>query len=191
MKIAELTEKTIGRLPEVKIEEYSPFRANIIFSLYIYLNEYSKFKKISNSKQDNIVKLIENSIYNETITTLSRNDVKIYENEEFIHHYSDIAYKITSNISKNKKFAEDILKGKYRDIANLSYEEINPEIYREIIENINSRKDNKVEKKTSKLYTCGGCGGKETTVKIYQARSSDEPETKSVTCINCGKKWFM
>lgn len=191
MKISKLAENKLGRLPEISIAKYSPFRANSIFNLYVYLIEYDVFKNLDNLNQDKLVELIENNIYDETISVLTKNDIKVYENEIFIQHYSDISYKITSNISKNEEFLMNIINKKYKNIAEVSYEEIYPEGYINIKNIINERKDKKVNKKTSKLYKCGGCGTKETTVIEYQARSSDEPSTLSITCITCGKNWTM
>lgn len=39
------------------------------------------------------------------------------------------------------------------------------------------------------LYTCKGCGSKETVSVEKQLRSADEPMTLIITCVVCGKTW--
>lgn len=39
--------------------------------------------------------------------------------------------------------------------------------------------------------TCRRCGGKNTTYHQVQMRSSDEPMTVFVRCLDCGKRWKM
>lgn len=41
------------------------------------------------------------------------------------------------------------------------------------------------------MFKCNRCGKRETTFYELQTRSADEPMTKFITCVNCGKRWRM
>ena len=49
----------------------------------------------------------------------------------------------------------------------------------------------KKAKSTSNLFTCGKCHKKETSYYEMQSRSSDEPMTTYISCINCGHQWKL
>lgn len=40
-------------------------------------------------------------------------------------------------------------------------------------------------------FKCNRCGKRETTFYELQTRSADEPMTKFISCVNCGKRWRM
>ena len=42
---------------------------------------------------------------------------------------------------------------------------------------------------TSGTYMCPKCDGQEVEAYLQQTRSSDEPETRMLTCKNCGHGW--
>ncbi len=42
---------------------------------------------------------------------------------------------------------------------------------------------------TTTTFTCGKCKQNKTTYRQLQTRSSDEPMTTFVTCLNCGNRW--
>ena len=44
-------------------------------------------------------------------------------------------------------------------------------------------------KATSNLFLCTKCNKKETSYFEMQTRSSDEPMTTFITCVNCGNQW--
>ena len=39
------------------------------------------------------------------------------------------------------------------------------------------------------MHTCGKCGHKRTKTQEFQMRSSDEPMTLFITCLNCRHRW--
>ena len=49
-------------------------------------------------------------------------------------------------------------------------------------------KNHKVGTRTT-FFTCSKCHGNDTTFYEMQTASADEPSTKFVTCLNCGKSW--
>jgi transcription elongation factor S-II len=42
---------------------------------------------------------------------------------------------------------------------------------------------------TTDMFFCGKCKKRETTYYEQQTRSSDEPMTKFIKCVNCGHEW--
>ena len=42
---------------------------------------------------------------------------------------------------------------------------------------------------TTKTYTCPKCDSDQVYAELQQTRSSDEPETRILTCAECGKGW--
>ncbi|MDP6906045.1 MAG: RPA12/RPB9/RPC11 RNA polymerase family protein [Candidatus Thalassarchaeaceae archaeon] len=42
---------------------------------------------------------------------------------------------------------------------------------------------------TTKTYTCPKCDSDQVFAELQQTRSSDEPETRILTCKDCGKGW--
>jgi DNA-directed RNA polymerase subunit M/transcription elongation factor TFIIS len=64
-----------------------------------------------------------------------------------------------------------------------------PTVFEEYHVIINNRKNQKIIKKTSKLYTCSRCGASECTYSEHQRRASDECGTIECECSNCGFTW--
>ncbi|MEC7704270.1 MAG: RPA12/RPB9/RPC11 RNA polymerase family protein [Candidatus Thermoplasmatota archaeon] len=42
---------------------------------------------------------------------------------------------------------------------------------------------------TTKTYICGKCDSDQVYAELQQTRSSDEPETRILTCAECGHGW--
>jgi hypothetical protein len=79
-----------------------------------------------------------------------------------------------------------------RKIAFMTHQELLPEIWMEAIEKKNKKDSQKYETKlvaTTNTFTCYKCGSNQCNHYLLQTRSSDEPMTCYVTCLNCGKKW--
>jgi DNA-directed RNA polymerase subunit M/transcription elongation factor TFIIS len=74
-------------------------------------------------------------------------------------------------------------------IGYLSSQEINPTKFRDIVDDIELRLNQKVQKKISKLYKCHNCNKREVSYYSKQTRSFDEPETLFITCMFCGNQW--
>ena len=195
MKISNYAYLKLGRLPQINRYTYPPFRANIIFALYGAFADKKSFTDLNKKSQDNLILDIERSIYNHTCDVINTNDtIQIFEDESFTYIYSDIGYKILSNLERldnDSTFVQSIINKNYniRDIASIEYDVIDAKGYTDIKNMVNTRKCIKIDNKVSTRYRCANCKEKRTSVIEYQARSSDEPTTLSITCVNCGKNW--
>ena len=160
---------------------------------------------IYNNKENNNkdIKVVESNIYNVCIRMYKNNkNVKVLyehnlEENEFINNYIDISYQIFTKI--NNLFSNKI-KNKQ------SQHEIVVDIYNELCKNnvlFNSSDFSEQKFKEYKqfkylteplqvcegIHICSKCKSKKTYSYQLQTRSSDEPMTNFVTCVECGNKW--
>ena len=152
------------------------------------------FKKFNLS--DKICKNLEISIYNYAISESNRrNVVKKWDNKYFIQIYVDRLRSIFSNLlNTNIKFLEKIKTGeiKIKNIQNISHQEMNPSIWKKLIE-AKIKRDTNITKvdisAATDEFKCYKCKKRKCTYYQLQTRSADEPMTTFVTCLNCGSRW--
>ena len=98
-------------------------------------------------------------------------------------------YNLNSNEVINKLLNKEI---KSYDIVFMNYSDIQPDKWKELIEEKNTRLENryfpKIEASTDN-FTCRKCKSNKCTYYQLQTRSADEPMTTFVTCIDCGNRW--
>ena len=94
----------------------------------------------------------------------------------------------------NKDLLEKIKNGKINpyELAFLEAYKLYPEKWNDIIEE--KAKMEKILKESLKesatdLFQCSRCKKRKTIYCEVQTRSSDEPMTKFITCLECGYKW--
>lgn len=71
-------------------------------------------------------------------------------------------------------------------VAFMKPKQIHPEAWKKLVEKEELKMYKKNNMATTDLYKCRACKKNKCTVLELQTRSSDEPMTKFVTCINCG-----
>ena len=146
------------------------------------------------------IQFIEKGIYNYVIEKCSANSIiPIWENPEFNDMYVSKSKSIYSNLNikcyvGNKDLLEKVKKGKINayDLAFLESHKLYPEKWNDIIEE--KAKMDKMLKESLKesatdLFQCTRCKKRKTIYCEVQTRSSDEPMTKFITCLECGYKW--
>lgn len=173
-----------------------------------------------------ITDIIENSCNNANIDiAYSRNMRSVWENNKFVQQYSNILYKILTNIDpasnvnktaksrlvitkiynywfikKLKKIAPDsvleIVKKFYPslDIKKIGYmtsNELNPEINKKYIKELELRNKQAISVKTTKMYKCPFCQARDAKYYRKQTRSGDEGYTLFINCIQCNQSWTM
>lgn len=79
-------------------------------------------------------------------------------------------------------------------IANMSAEEMASDEMRQLRakftkESIDDHQMSRQEGTVTDLFKCGKCGKKNCTYNQLQTRSSDEPMTTFVFCMECGNRW--
>lgn len=72
------------------------------------------------------------------------------------------------------------------EIANLSPQELHPEMNMHIINEIEVKKQQTVETKTTSMYTCENCGGNDAEARSVETCSADEGATLFIECKKCG-----
>ena len=81
---------------------------------------------------------------------------------------------------------------KAHDLAFMKHQEMLPDKWNPIIEDLKIKNQNKyipkIEASTDN-FTCRKCKSKECSYYQLQTRSADEPMTTFVTCIECGNRW--
>jgi DNA-directed RNA polymerase subunit M/transcription elongation factor TFIIS len=159
---------------------------------------YSIFEK--NTKSQNIPLLtylsknIEIGVFNFTIKeSVIKKTIKKWENPIFVHIYMDKLRSVNINI-KETIIINNLIMMKIRphDIAFMTHQELNPEKWEKLIELKYKRDESKfnvVVQPSTDVYVCRKCKSRKCTYSAQQTRSSDEPMTIYVSCLNCGKNW--
>jgi transcription elongation factor S-II len=159
----------------------------------------NKIKETLNFNDVNAANL-EISIYNYTIKTSKKKKiVRKWENEYFVQLYVDKFRSIWVNLNpsynKNNKGLLKKIKKKKIDIKKLafmSHQELNPKIWKELVE-AKIKRDKNVNDidsmATSTEFTCFKCKKKKCSYYQQQTRSADEPITTFMSCLNCGNSW--
>ena len=143
---------------------------------------------------------IENSIYQYTIKQSEIKGIEPnIEDNYFKRIYVNKIISLYNNLDKesyvkNSNFLNSVLNNDINidDIAFLSPQEINKEHWKKYMDKQTATDEflysRTVGTRTSE-YKCGRCKEKNCTYYQLQVRSSDEPMTTFVNCLNCGNKW--
>ncbi len=149
-------------------------------------------KKIKNRR--NMAKNIEKGIFNYSIQKANdKQIVKKWSNPYFVLIYINKVKQILFNLN-DKTLVAKIINKKVKDykIVFMNYDELQPKKWKHLIEEKNTRLENryfpKIEASTDN-FTCRKCKSNKCTYYQLQTRSADEPMTTFVTCIDCGNRW--
>ena len=134
---------------------------------------------------------IEKSIFNFAIKEANmRRIVKKWVNAHFVQLYIDRLRSIWTNLKKtdflakikNNELSPD-------DMVKITHQEMDPAHWKELIERKMTRDESKFTNRiqaATDMFKCKKCKGTKCTYYSLQIRSSDEPETIFVTCLDCG-----
>lgn len=162
-----------------KIDNPELFRENITKKINAIIND------------DKMAINVEKAIFNFAIKEAnSRRIVKKWLNPQFSQLYIDRLRSIWSNL-KNEEFTEKIKTGEIEpeDLLRMTHQEMKPERWRELIDRKIKRDESKFVNRTqasTDMFKCRKCHKNRCTYYSLQIRSSDEPETIFVTCLDCG-----
>ena len=121
-----------------------------------------------------------------------------FPNIKFKRRYLSYAYNLIENLDPNSPIRNDYLLPKVlngeisrNQLVNMNDQELYPEKWQKIRDKrLNEIKaENEQRLITTDLWECGKCHKRECTYFQLQTRSSDEPMTTFITCINCGNRW--
>ena len=137
---------------------------------------------------------IEKGIFNYAIKESDMKKItKKWSKPDFCQLYKDRLRSIYINL-KNPSFLEMIISGEVQpeQVAFITHQEMNHERWKSLIENKikrdQSKYNNNIEASTD-VFTCRKCKSNRCVYTAVQVRSSDEPTTLFVSCLNCGKNW--
>jgi DNA-directed RNA polymerase subunit M/transcription elongation factor TFIIS len=139
--------------------------------------------KLSNEKQ---IANIEKSIYNFTIDECAKNDVgPSWDEPLFSHIYKQKSIDVFVNLEKGalcQLLNDKVVASK--DVGYLSPPGLHPDKWKDDV-------DVDTKDVVEGIFQCKKCGSKRTTYYSLQTRSSDEPMTNFITCVDCGNRWKM
>jgi transcription elongation factor S-II len=165
-----------------KIENPQEFRMNIRKKLFDII------------PHENHCLNLEKGIYNYSLKeATNRKVIKKWDNPYFVQIYIDHLRSIYLNL-KNKGLLEQLHNGDIKPhmIAFMTHQEMKPEKWEEMIQEKIKRDKYKFESKveaSTDTFTCRKCKSNKCTYYALQTRSSDEPMTIFVTCVDCGNRW--
>ena len=164
-----------------KIENSEQFRSNIRAKI----NE-----KLNNEKHSSN---LEKGIFNYTLKEATqRKIIKKWDNKHFVQIYLDRLRSIYTNLNDNiiEQINNETIKAHI--VAFMTHQELNPEKWSKLIDAKSKRDANKFESNieaSTDTFTCRKCKSKKCTFMSVQTRSSDEPSTIFVTCLDCGNRF--
>lgn len=146
------------------------------------------------------IQLIEKGIYNYAIDKCNNKSfIPLWDNMEFSEIYISKTKNIYTNLNskcyvKNKQLIDKIKSGKIDpyELAFLDTYKLFPEIWNDIIEEktkIEKILKDSLKESATDMFECPRCHKRKTIYCEVQTRSSDEPMTKFITCLECGCKW--
>ena len=149
-------------------------------------------KNLELSTDNYIIINLEKGVFNETIKFCKEKKIVLnWSNSLFKKNYLKLGRKILANITytPNAKDVKYKIKNelfKAEEVANMTHEELYPELW----SSIKLKNMSKIDLKSSEeipdgMFKCGKCKSLKTTYYQMQTRSADEPMTTYVTCLNC------
>jgi len=143
---------------------------------------------------------IEKHIFNYIIRTCKEKTIHLsWKNNIFKNMYVAKIRSIYSNMKEdsyieNKTLKQKILRKEIKpeDLPGLSVYDIFPENWKDIIEAKIKRDKLKYELKPeamTDMFKCHKCSSRSCSYYEMQTRSSDEPMTQFITCLDCGNHW--
>jgi DNA-directed RNA polymerase subunit M/transcription elongation factor TFIIS len=143
---------------------------------------------------------LEQGIFNHSLVEAKRRGVRrVWENPDFQSLYKIVAQRTVTNLDggcyvSNPRLLKRLREGEFlpHDVASMSYAELYPEKWGDMIERATKREAKMLEVDKSMvtdLFRCSKCGKRECSYYEMQTRSADEPMTQFVRCHNCGKQW--
>ena len=146
------------------------------------------------------IQLIEKGIYNYSIEKCKIKDIiPIWDNPCFLEIYLSKSKNLYSNLNtktyvNNVKLIEKIKNGTILpyDLAFIDTHKLFPERWADIIDEktkVDKMLNESLQECATDLFECPRCNKNKTIYLQVQIRSSDEPMTNFITCMNCGNKW--
>jgi transcription elongation factor S-II len=158
---------------------------------------YAEFQLTDLEIQKKAINL-ERGVFNETLDTAPPDKTKTWNNL-FKTFYIQKAVTVYVNLNpdsylKNSGYLTRLLDGTYDEfeVVKLEAKDRFPERWGEVMREYSKdvlQQVYKVDTEITGMFKCGKCKTYKTTYYQLQTRSSDEPMTTFVTCVNCNNRW--
>ena len=142
---------------------------------------------------------LERCVYNWTIKTSRYDGILLFwENPPFMYRYTTKALSLHFNLGnpKNPGLLQRVVNGDMglKALVNARPPELFPEMWDAVYERVAARQLRKqigvdIATVPDGAFSCSKCRSKKTTYYQLQTRSSDEPMTTFIQCLNCSKRW--
>lgn len=147
--------------------------------------------------RDTIVRRMERGCFEKTIDSCIRDGVdRRWKEKRFKERYSTECYYVLSNLNlvglaSSHYLLDQILQGNIdpSHVAKMSSYDLCPDASQAERDEIDLRRNIKVDIKVSRAYTCAKCGKNETSIRKFQGHASDEDNSLSIKCMGCGHIW--
>jgi DNA-directed RNA polymerase subunit M/transcription elongation factor TFIIS len=178
--------------------EYTKERRRTLLLFGELLDDSKDFKKLPFSEQLSALISIELSCFNKVIAKCKEDAIYVdWSNPNFTYLYSLICSRVSKNLDASAEVDSDYLVKGLSDksveasgLGEMSSEELCPGSVSAIINQLNTRRSQKLKQKTTNMYTCRNCKGRECTIRTQQMRSLDEGFTIILNCVNCGFRFM-
>lgn len=124
--------------------------------------------------------------------TIIYGDMENHAESTWVNIYNDKFNDIVQNINGNKHINNKKLKGRLinreidaQRIAFMKPYETHPERWETVLRKRDIKEDKKKNLATTDAYVCRNCKERKCRMIELQTRSSDEPMTQFITCLNC------
>lgn len=189
-----------------KNKEYNNIRRSYILLLSSLLEQYDEFNNLENDEKSKIIIDIELNCYKYSLTKSKElKYIASWGNEQFEYLYRTIIIRITKHLDKDSEVHNNLDNNDkyylFKNILNnnipipsipyLSSYQLCPAKTEKINQQLKTRNAQKINYKTSTLYTCKNCKKREVKIIEYQGRALDEGSNLSLTCIYCGHHWVI
>lgn len=143
---------------------------------------------------------IERGIFNWSLEYASVHGiVRKWSNSRFRAIYRSKARSVTANMVGNGYVGNTRLKNRLEErefppqaLAYMRPENMYPEVWKQVLDT-KLKRDQFFEKPEAMTdqFRCGRCKKRECVYQELQLRSSDEPMSLFITCLNCGHRWRL
>jgi transcription elongation factor S-II len=133
--------------------------------------------------------LLETSIYNFSNNYASDNNITFLLESIYETKVIDIISILNCDLNNNNSYLINNINNNIiniDNIVNMKPEELNPALFENIVKRREMEEYKKNNKVGSNAFTCSKCKMANCLVSQKQTRSSDEPPTTFITCLECG-----
>jgi len=173
-------------------------RRSVMLMLGEVLDKYPEFKSLPRETQSEWVYDLESSCFEKALEKAGEDRIYVdWENLKFVYIYQLITSRVSKNLDMESEVGNtwlfyQLLSGDIQreDVATLSSDQLTDR-ENHIQDMIDKRRKQKLNYKTSTLYTCRNCKSKKCTVRTQQMRSLDEGFTIICNCVVCGFRFMV